>query len=165
MSVSWILNTYYWLWNGAVFWLLKLLRNFSLKIDCVYLVLAWFLPRSVQHCWFASKIIIFKFSSPCFTIFICMQNAEITYRIQYFFKLWKSCLNLNLIVCHRKGKSNHKMCSIKSCSLKIRNTHKKTAVLESLINKACLRPAGLHACNFINKRLQHRWFPVNIAKS
>ena len=33
-------------------------------------------------------------------------------------------------------------------------------MLESLFNKV----AGLKACNFIKKRLQHRCFPVNIAK-
>ena len=33
-------------------------------------------------------------------------------------------------------------------------------VLESLLNKA----ADLQVCNFIKKRLQHRYFPVIIAK-
>ena len=33
-------------------------------------------------------------------------------------------------------------------------------MLESLLNKV----AGLKACIFIKKRLQHRCFPVNIAK-
>ena len=33
-------------------------------------------------------------------------------------------------------------------------------VLESLFNKS----AGLQVCNFMKKRLQHRCFPVNIAK-
>ena len=33
-------------------------------------------------------------------------------------------------------------------------------MLEFLFNKI----AGLKACNFIKKRLQHRLFPVNIAK-
>ena len=33
-------------------------------------------------------------------------------------------------------------------------------MLETLFNKV----AGLNACNFIKKRLQHRRFPVNIAK-
>ena len=36
----------------------------------------------------------------------------------------------------------------------------KTPVLKSLINKV----AVLQACNFLNKRLEHRCFPVNIAK-
>ena len=36
----------------------------------------------------------------------------------------------------------------------------ETPVLESLFNKA----AGLQVCNFIKKRLQHRCFPVIIAK-
>ena len=33
-------------------------------------------------------------------------------------------------------------------------------MLESFLNKV----GGLKACNFIKKRLQHRFFPVNIAK-
>ena len=36
----------------------------------------------------------------------------------------------------------------------------KTHVLESLFNKI----SGLKVCNFIRKKLQHRCFPVNIAK-
>ena len=38
--------------------------------------------------------------------------------------------------------------------------HIKTPVLKSLLNKA----AGPKACKFIKKWLQHRCFPVNIAK-
>ena len=44
--------------------------------------------------------------------------------------------------------------------LKACNIHRKTPVLESIFSKA----ATLVACNFIKKRLQHRCFPVNIAK-
>ena len=40
------------------------------------------------------------------------------------------------------------------------NIHKKTPVLESIFNKI----ADFQACNFIKKWLQHRCFPVNIAK-
>ena len=47
----------------------------------------------------------------------------------------------------------------KRCSSKFCNIHRKTPVLESLFNKV----EG-QACNFIEKRLQHRCFPVNIAK-
>ena len=46
------------------------------------------------------------------------------------------------------------------CSQKFRNIHRKTPVLESLFNKV----AGLQVCNFIKKRLQHRYFLLNIAK-
>ena len=46
------------------------------------------------------------------------------------------------------------------CSQKFRKFHRKTPVLESLFNKA----AGLKACNFIKKRLEHRCFPVKFAK-
>ena len=44
--------------------------------------------------------------------------------------------------------------------LKVWNIHRKTPVLESLFSKI----ASLEACNFIKKRLQHRCFPMNIAK-
>ena len=47
------------------------------------------------------------------------------------------------------------------CSEGYPNIHRKTPVLESLFDKA----AGLKAFNFIKKRVQHRRFPVNIAKS
>ena len=36
----------------------------------------------------------------------------------------------------------------------------KNIVLEPLFNKV----AGLQACNFIKKRLQHKCFPANVAK-
>ena len=36
----------------------------------------------------------------------------------------------------------------------------KIHVLESLFKKA----SGPQACNFIKKRLQHRYFPVNLAR-
>ena len=42
----------------------------------------------------------------------------------------------------------------------IPSIHRKTTVLEVLINKV----ADLTACNFINDRLQQRCFPMNITK-
>ena len=44
--------------------------------------------------------------------------------------------------------------------LKFRNIHREKLVLESLFNNV----AGLQACNFIKKRLQHNCFFVNIGK-
>ena len=46
------------------------------------------------------------------------------------------------------------------CSLKFRKFHKKTPVLESLVNKVTDRKAY----NFIKKRLHQRCFPVKFAK-
>ena len=46
----------------------------------------------------------------------------------------------------------------KSCSQNFRNIHGKTPVLESFFNNV----AELQACNFIEKILQHRCFPMNI---
>ena len=58
-------------------------------------------------------------------------------------------------------KSSYRKCSIKQAVLKNFAIFKeKTPVLESLFNKV----AGLQACDFIKKRLQHRCFPVNVTK-
>ena len=46
------------------------------------------------------------------------------------------------------------------CSLKFCSIYRKTTVLESLFKKV----AGLEARKSIKERLQHRCFPVNIAK-
>ena len=56
--------------------------------------------------------------------------------------------------------SSHRRCSVIKVFLKISLILQETPVLESLFNKV----AGLQACNFIKKRLQHRYFPVKIAK-
>ena len=48
----------------------------------------------------------------------------------------------------------------KRYSEKFCNIHRKTSVLESLFHKV----AALKACSFNKKRIQHRCFPVNIAK-
>ena len=49
---------------------------------------------------------------------------------------------------------------IKSCSWKFCCIHRKTPMLKSFFSKV----AGLQVWNFIKMRLQHRCFPVNIAK-
>ena len=46
------------------------------------------------------------------------------------------------------------------CSSKLCKFHRKKPVLESLLNKV----AGLSDCNFIKKRLQHKFFPVKFHK-
>ena len=46
------------------------------------------------------------------------------------------------------------------CSLKLRNIHRKTTMLESRSDKV----AGLEACNLNKKRFRHWCFPVNTAK-
>ena len=48
----------------------------------------------------------------------------------------------------------------RKCSQKLHQFHRKTSVLESLFNKA----ADLQVYNFIEKRLQHKCFPVKLAK-
>ena len=47
----------------------------------------------------------------------------------------------------------------KRCSKTFCKFHRKTPMLQSLFNNV----AGLQACIFIKKRLQHKCFPVNIA--
>ena len=60
-----------------------------------------------------------------------------------------------------ESKSTNRKCSLKKGVLKyFAKFPRKTPVLESLFNKI----AGLEACNFIKKTLQHRCFPVKLAK-
>ena len=57
-----------------------------------------------------------------------------------------------------QSRSSHPQMFFKMDILKyFRNIHRKTTVLDSLFNKI----AGLQACNFSKKSLQHRCFPVN----
>ena len=54
-------------------------------------------------------------------------------------------------------KSSHRRCSVKKSALKnFYNIHRKMPALKSLFNKVAL--------NFIKKRLQHNYFPMNIGK-
>ena len=62
--------------------------------------------------------------------------------------------------CSIKQKQLPDMFYKKSCSQQFCNIHRKIPVLQSLFNKAKV----LKAYNFIKKRHQHRFFPVNIAK-
>ena len=60
-----------------------------------------------------------------------------------------------------ESKSTNRRCSLKKGVLKyFAKFPRKTPVLESLFNKI----AGLEDCNFIKKTLQHRCFPVKLAK-
>ena len=59
------------------------------------------------------------------------------------------------------SRSSHRMFSvIKGVFKKFHKFYRETPMLESLFNKA----ASLQAWIFIKKRLQHRCFPVSIAK-
>ena len=58
------------------------------------------------------------------------------------------------------NKSSHRRCSIKKSVLKSFAIFRAKYSCWSLLNKV----AGLQACNFIKKKLQHRYFPVNITK-
>ena len=52
-------------------------------------------------------------------------------------------------------RSNHRRCSIKKLFLKI---------LQYSQENNCVGVSGLKACNFIKKRLETRYFPMNIVK-
>ena len=78
---------------------------------------------------------------------------------EYFFKSFPMNLTdfellLSWVRPHIRKTYIKKVCS------KFRNIHKKTPVLESLLNNV----AGLKFSNFFEKSLHHRYFPVNIAK-
>ena len=57
-------------------------------------------------------------------------------------------------------RSSHQRCSVKKVFLVILKLYRETPVLESLFNKV----AGLRACCFIKKRLQHICLSVKFAK-
>ena len=52
-----------------------------------------------------------------------------------------------------RNRSSHQRCSAKKVLLKISQVSQESSVLEFLFNKV----AGLQACNFIKKKLQHRF--------
>ena len=75
---------------------------------------------------------------------------------KFFIKIkstWRpeQALLLTLLYHGRTVRSSHCRCCVRKLFLKM---------LESLLNKV----AGLKVCNFLKNRLQHRCFPVNIAK-
>ena len=57
-------------------------------------------------------------------------------------------------------RSSHRRCSIKKVFLEFSLYSQENTCVESCFNKV----AGLKACDFIKKRLQHRCFSVNIAR-
>ena len=67
-----------------------------------------------------------------------------THNVRIFFGMFFLMSSENLI------RSSQQRCSIKKVSC---NIHRKTLIF-----------CSLKVCNFIKKRLQHRRFPVNIAK-
>ena len=118
---------------------------------------------AVAKIWFFSQGETYMFwTQPVFT---CSKWTVNT--IEYVSKKLKKLWNLFEVNSKDEGnwrrlirrRSSHPRGSIKSCSEKFRNFHRKTPALESLF-KSC-RILGLQ---LYWKRLQHRCFPVNIAK-
>ena len=59
-----------------------------------------------------------------------------------------------------ESRRSHQRCSLKRCTLQLRNICRKTSVLGSHFNEVL----GLQACNYIKKGLQHRCFLRNLQK-
>ena len=64
-----------------------------------------------------------------------------------------------------KNRSSPPEVSCKKCSWRYCKIHKKTPVLELWFEFLFNKVACLKACKFIQKRLPHRYFQVNFAKS
>ena len=84
-----------------------------------------------------------------------MQKCEYLENKNNFLDRIKSIFHnyLRAIIWWKMKNSGHKL-------KKFRNIHRKTPVMETLLNKV----ADLKACKFIKKWLQHRCFPKNTAK-
>ena len=87
--------------------------------------------------------------------------------LEVFFGTWpnftivKYNLKISNIYHHIKfRRSIMNRCSIKKLFLKILQYSKSCKILQIFFNEN----VGLQSCNFFKKRLQHRCFPVNIAK-
>ena len=75
-------------------------------------------------------------------------------------KIKEQATHLTLLYRGRTVRSSHRRwCCIRKLFLKILQYTQETPVLESIFKKG----ADLYTCNFIKKRPQHRYFPVNIA--
>ena len=76
-------------------------------------------------------------------------------------KKWSSLLRISLVTFLMSlGKSSHSQMFFKIGVLKISQYSQKKTTCVGVLNKV----AGLQACSFIKKRLQHKCFFVNIAK-
>ena len=76
---------------------------------------------------------------------------------QKYCKLLVNEIRIKPAIRNRRNRSRKKQ---KSCPKKFRNIYRRTPVFEPLFNKV----VGLRASSFIKKRLQHRYFAVNISK-
>ena len=65
-----------------------------------------------------------------------------------------------VVLLRKEQKQPLKVFCKRRCSEKLRKFLRKTPALESLFNNA----ADLWVSTFLRKRLQHRWFPVKLAK-
>ena len=79
------------------------------------------------------------------------------------FTILKYSSKISIIISHQikiSKRYNEQVFNKKGCSYKFRNIHREAHASEFFLNKN----AGLQSWNFIKKRFQHRFFPVNIAK-
>ena len=82
-------------------------------------------------------------------------NAKVFGRSNFELSLW----NIICVAARKIQKQPSEVFCKNRCSSKIHKIHRKTPVFQSLFNKV----AGLQACNFIKKRLQHSCFPAKFA--
>ena len=102
--------------------------------------------------WLISKVLIQKCNSPG-----NLQRSKLVWAVFENFALSESLEDLQTL---DKFSYTSRSIRLQIMSWKFRNIQRKTPVLESFFNNV----SGPQVCNFINKKLQHRCFPVNIAK-
>ena len=118
----------------------------------------------VKIIWFSlliSKKSPFKFIF-IFPSFTSKRLSQLYFFISVKYRLWKDLKANNLrckISMFTFKKEPFADVLQKRCSETFYKFHRKTSVLES-----CNKVVGLHPCNIIKKRLQHRCFPVKYAK-
>ena len=102
--------------------------------------------------WLISKVLIQKCNSSG-----NLQRSKLVWAVFENFALSESLEDLQTL---DKFSYTSRSTRLQIMSWKFRNIQRKTPVLESFFNNF----SGPQVCNFINKKLQHRCFPVNITK-
>ena len=112
----------------------------------------WILSSILLHKIFVKSISTLMETPKNSTICLCAHNVNLYARLS-------SVTDLHLILSRNSTEVAVRRSSLKK-AFKILHFYWKIPVLRSFFDKV----ANLKACNFIKKRLQHRCFPVNIAK-
>ena len=121
--------------------------------------------RNAMYCWYLCTVITTLLNNE---INLHMKKCFFLSHFPFFLRSFFIITNVNFeifiktpvfLYFYDEARSSHRRCSMKKLFLKISQYSKKTSLLESLLNKV----AGLQA--WLQKRLQHRRFPVNITKN